>query len=151
MNKFPVRLGVIAFLIALTAAAGLLVCGHILINGPDPFAARRFDPEAWSTADSKGRAAMTRDAIRHLPAGLPESEITKLLGEAGDVIATEKLVGSTPGGPLPLFAGSAPAGSVRTYSYDLGSWGPSRGYDSTFLWVHVNSNGRVVAAVIGGG
>jgi hypothetical protein len=78
MNKFPVRLGVIAFLIALTMATGLVVCGHILINGPDPFAARRFDPEAWSTADSKGRAAMTRDAIRHLPTGLPEFEITKL-------------------------------------------------------------------------
>jgi hypothetical protein len=93
---------------------------------------------------------MARDAIRRLPPGLPEAEITKLLGEAESVIATEKLVGSTPGGPLPRFGGSAAAGSVRTYSYYLGSWS-NWAFDSTFLWVHVDNQGRVVAAVIGGG
>jgi hypothetical protein len=147
MTQIRVRTGVI---IGLATGVGLVVCAYLLINWLDPFAARRFDPESWSTADSKGRAAMARDAIRHMPPGLPEAEITKLLGEAGDVIATEKLVGSTPGGPLPRFGGSAPAGSVRTYSYYLGSWS-NWAYDDTFLWVHVDNEGRVVAAVIGGG
>jgi hypothetical protein len=76
--------------------------------------------------------------------------VVELLGEPDDIIRTEKLVGSAPDGPLPRFSGSAPAGSVRTYSYYLGSWS-SWYYDSTFLWVHVDGEGRVVAAVIGGG
>jgi hypothetical protein len=79
---------------------------------------------------------MARDVIRHLPAGTPEADIEALLGKAG-VEETARLTASRP------------AGAVRTYSYYLGSWSLLY-YDSTFLWVHVDAEGRVVAAVIGG-
>jgi hypothetical protein len=80
---------------------------------------------------------MTRDAIQHLAAGLPEAEVQRLLGPA-QVFETEKLTRR------------GPPGAVRTYSYYLGCWS-SVYYDSTFLWVHVDGNGKVIAAVIGGG
>jgi hypothetical protein len=82
---------------------------------------------------------MARDVIRRLPAGSSEEEIVPLLGHPYEVIETHRLTRS------------APPGSVRTYSYSLGSWGPEWGYDSTFLWIHVDGEGRVIAAVIGGG
>src|SRR5262249_24582172 len=98
--------------------------------------ARPFDPAAWAAADSTDRAAMARDVIRHLPAGLPEADIEPLLGK-GEVWETRRLIGSSPGG------------AVRTYEYYLGCWS-GRYYDSTFLWVHVGADGRVIKAVIGG-
>jgi hypothetical protein len=54
--------------LAAVACAGLVVCGHILMNRLDPFAAQQFDPTLWSAADCNGRAAMAGDAIRQ-PAG----------------------------------------------------------------------------------
>jgi len=117
--------------------AGLAACVHVAMKLLDPLNAQRFDSASWATADHEGRAAMARDAIRHLPAGLPETEIEKLLGPAR-IEETHRLTHS------------APRGSVRTYSYHLGGWGLLY-YDSTFLWVHVDREGRVIAAVIGGG
>jgi hypothetical protein len=102
----------------------------------DPFEARRLDPEAWAVAEPEGRAAMARDAIRHLPPGLPEEEIQALLGpcSVGDRRGT---------------TASTPADAVRTYQYYLGSWSPTY-YDDTFLRVHVGEDGRIIAAVIAG-
>ncbi len=35
------------------------------------------------------------------------------------------------------------------YAYNLGSW-PMAAYDSTFLWIHIDDNGKVICAEIGG-
>ena len=86
---------------------------------------------------------------RHLPPGLPEAEIQALLGPCS-VHETRRLTGSSPDGPLPLYSGTAPPGAVRTYSYYLGTWSLAY-FDDTFLWVHVDEGGHVIAAVIGGG
>jgi hypothetical protein len=142
---------VLAGVVAFASGVGLVTYGCFLLERwLDPFEARQFDAASWAGSDWKGRAAMARDAIRHLPAGTPEADVVQLLGKPGYVIETKKLVGLVSGPPLPRFSGSAPAGSVRTYSYGLGSWGWA-GYDDTFLWVHVDGEGRVVAAVVGGG
>ena len=79
---------------------------------------------------------MARDAIRHLPPGTPESEVERLLGKPDSVEQTE------------ILTASRPARAVRTWSYSLAS---GSYYDSTFLWVHVDGDGRVVKEVIGGG
>lgn len=118
----------------------------------DPFEARRFEAQEWAAAAPEDRAAMARDAIRHLPAGLPEAEIQALLGRCS-VHETRRLTRTAPPGvvqELPWYGGSAPPGAVRTYSYYLGSWSVAY-HDDTFLWVHVGEDGRVIAAVIGGG
>jgi hypothetical protein len=118
-----------------TGAVAVLV--YVLTHQLDRFDARPFDPATWANADNKQRAAMSRDAIRHLPAGLPEAEIELLLGK-GEVEETQRLIGRRP------------RGAVRTYVYYLGCWSGTY-YDSTFLWVHVGEDGRVTEAVIGGG
>jgi hypothetical protein len=125
--------------LAAVVACGALALGlRAVVRSLDPFEASPFEPAAWAAAGAEGRAAMTRDAIRRLPAGLPEAEIERLLGKADEVSETQRLTASRP------------PGAVRTYSYSLGSWS-GQYYDSTFLWVHVDGQGRVIAAVIGGG
>jgi hypothetical protein len=119
------------------SCAGLLIGAPAAIRYFDPFEARPFDPAAWAAADTYGRAAMARDAIRHLPPGTPEAEVERLLGP-GRVEDSKRLTGSAPGA------------AIRTYCYHLGG-GWAFYYDSTFLWVHVGADGRVIEAVIGGG
>jgi hypothetical protein len=126
----------ILFLAVLALGAGLALGARTLIRHLDPFEARPFDPAAWAAADHEGRASMARDAIRHLPAGTPEADIEAMLGKT----RVEETVRLTASGPQ---------GAVRTYSYFLGCWSAIY-YDSTFLWVHVDAEGRVIAAVIGG-
>jgi hypothetical protein len=120
------------------ACLALVACGLLVLYWFDPFRAKPFEKVAWAKANAYGRAAMTRDAIRHLPAGLLESEIEPLLGKSGEVIETHRLTKR------------APSGAVRTYSYYLGSWSLAA-YDDTFLWIHVGDDGRVIEAEIGGG
>lgn len=116
----------------------------------DPFEARRFDRHEWAAAGPEERAAMARDAIRHVPPGLPEAEIPALLGRCS-VHETRRLTGTAMrGARLPYYGGTAPPGAVRTYSCYLGSWSTLY-YDDAFLWVHVGEDGKVIAAVIGGG
>ncbi len=123
---------------ALVVCGGLALGIRALAQLLDPFDARPFDTATWLAARDEERAAMARDAFRHLPPGTLEADIQPLLGKPGEVIATPKLTSSYP------------RAAVRTHSYYLGSWS-LRYYDSTFLWVHVGVNGRVVAAVIRGG
>jgi hypothetical protein len=111
---------------------------HILQTNshePDPFDARPFDPQEWAAADPQDRAAMARDAIRHLPAGLPEADIQALLGE-GEVQA----LGEGKGCHTNPFTGGAPFGAIRTHSYSLGR--------ASLLWVDVGTDGRVIQAGI---
>jgi hypothetical protein len=105
----------------------------------DPFEARPLDRSAWLTTNAVGRAPMARDAIRHLPPETPEAEVERLLGKCETLIETRRLTSS------------GPRGAVWTYSYYLGSRPAPYYYDSTFLWVHVGADGRVIEAVIGGG
>jgi hypothetical protein len=127
----------ILFLAVVALCAGLALGVCAIVRCLDPFEGRPFDSAAWAAADVDGRAAMARGAIRCLPAGMPEAKIEALLGKT-DVEETVRLTASRP------------PGAVRTYSYYLGCWSGIY-YDSTYLWVHVDTEGRVIAAVIGGG
>lgn len=120
------------------SCTGLVFGTHTLLQRLDPFAARKFEPESWAAARDEERAAMARDAIRNLPTGLLETDIEPLLGAPHKVIATHRLTNS------------GPRKAVRTYSYYLGCWSLAY-YDSTFLWIHVGEDGRVISAEIGGG
>jgi len=121
-----------------TGVAGVVVCaGAVQIlrtntHQPDPFDARPFDPREWAAADPKDRAAMARDAIRHLPVGLPESDMQALLGK-GDVCDTHPFRCDT--NP---FTGVATFGAIRSHKYYLGR--------KSFLWVRVGTDGRVIEA-----
>src|SRR4051794_15399263 len=74
MPKRPRRTILLAALAATALCAGLAVGGRVVVRWLDPFAAQQFDVAAWATADHEGRAAMTRDAIRHLPPGPPRAQ-----------------------------------------------------------------------------
>jgi len=130
------RTPVLCIVAAGVLGAGLAEGARAVFRYFDPLEARPFDPASWAAADSLGRAAMARDAIRHLPPGTPEAEVVRLLGP-GPVTPSRRLTAS------------APRRAVRTYEYHLGGWGFPYD-DSTFLWVHVGADGRVIEAVIGG-
>lgn len=132
-NRAILFLGVFLAGVLLVAAAVFDV-----VNRPDPLGARPFDQASWAAANGYDRAPMAKDAIRHLPAGLPEAEVLALLGKPDYVVESWRL------------RGSGPSGAARTYCYDLGSWGFDQG-EGTFLWVHLGADGRVVEAVIGVG
>jgi hypothetical protein len=117
-----------------TGALTVLVYALTHTHQPDPFDARPFDPATWASANDEQRAAMSRDAIRHLPPGLPEDEIEPLLGEGYVDKHNEKYP-----------SGVGPQGAARTYWYGLGGRSGTR----YFLWVHVGEDGRVMEAVIG--
>jgi hypothetical protein len=102
-----------------------------------PFKSDPFDPQVWAAASPEERAAMAWDAIRHLPPGMPESEVQRLLGKR-ETRATREITRY------------APATAVRTYCYWLGCTSPYTAADDSYLWVHVNEDGRVVRAEIGG-
>ena len=107
---------------------------HPHTQQPDPFDARPFDPATWASANDEQRAAMSRDAIRHLPPGLSEDQIEPLLGK----VEVDNHNVQNP-------SGVGPRGAARTYWYGLG-FGSGASY---FLWVHVGEDGRVMEAVIG--
>ena len=107
-----------------------------VVNETDPFEAHEFDPAVWATAKPEQRAEMVRDAIRHLPTGLPESEVLALLGK-GEIINTQKM------------ASHGAFDTVRTHAYYLGNW-TGHYCAKTFLWVHVSAGGCVTGTEIGG-
>ncbi len=97
----------------------------------DPFSARKFDSTAWKAGTNEQRATMARDLVRnHLPAGMTKSEVKDLLG-VGQSVET-------------------PAPQGEKWSYYLGCWFEV-GLDSAFVYVHFNTEGRVVSATTGGG
>ncbi len=120
------------------------VCGLVAFATacwPDPFDTRPFDPAVWAAGDNHDRGAMARGAIRRLPPGVFEAEVVALLG-AG--IPIEEAWPSAYG----------KYGAVKGHSYHVGCWSGHfhrDAHDSTFLWVHIGADGRVVAAEIGGG
>jgi hypothetical protein len=134
--RFILAVGGLTLVICCAAFAGS-VSLIVALRCVHPFNAERFTPAAWAAASDERRAAMSWDAIRHLPPGLPEDEVRSLLGP-GVVEDSHRLTGS------------APPRAIRTCSYYLGCWSATA-YDSTFLWVHLDKEGRVAEAVIGGG
>lgn len=118
----------------------LLFFGFVAVRGYQwfsPFNVRSFDKAAWAQANPEERASIAHDAIRLLPRGMPENEIELLLGKPMAVV------------PINRLSGIAPKSTVRTYTYFIGNW-PLAAFDSTQLWVHVDAEGKVVGAVIGG-
>jgi hypothetical protein len=124
------------FVAGVATCAGSVLTFRAVTDSPDPFNARPFDPKEWAAADPRGRAAMARDAIRHLPAGLPEADVHALLGE-GEV---QTLLREGKGGHTNPFTGGAPFGAIRTHSYYLGR--------KSILEIRVGTDGRVIDAVI---
>jgi hypothetical protein len=102
-----------------------------------PFKSDSFDAEKWATATPEVRAGMAWDAIRHVPPGMPESEVVRLLGKREPRDTRE-------------LTRHLPANAVRTYSYWLGCTSLYTAADDSYLWVHVDKHGRVVEAEIGG-
>jgi hypothetical protein len=106
----------------------------------DRFDVRPFDPAAWAEASPQERGPMARDAIRHLPPGLPADRVRALLGEPQ---------------PVPGRHGSLDAFGNRlrhpeTWWYWVGGWW-WYGLDSAFLYIHFGPDGKVAAAEITGG
>jgi hypothetical protein len=127
-------------LLASTVAVGLVAAFRAIDSYLDPFDDRPFDPAVWATGDEVERGPMARDAIRHLPSGLPAARVRELLSEPQLVPAGGDRWGMRPR-------------QAETWSYWLGCWsglGPY-GFDDAFLYVHFGSDGRVVAAEITGG
>lgn len=87
---------------------------------------------------------MARDALRHLPVGMPAAEVRKLLGEF-------RPVDRDPRGAVDVYGNRLD--HPETWKYYLGNWsgiGPYS-FDDAFLYVHFNSDGKVAAAEITGG
>ena len=132
---------VLRCLLVLLASVGLAVALLKFNSYLDPFDDDLFDPVAWAAADEheRDRGPMARDALNKLPIGTPTARVRELLGE-GEVIQA----GGDRWGMRPL--------QHETWSYSLGCWsglGPY-GFDAAFLYVHFDSDGRVVATEITG-
>jgi hypothetical protein len=129
------------------ATLAVIVCsgtaGVVLDRYLDPFDAQPFDPEVWAGADSQSRGKMARDAIRHLAAGLTAARFRELLGPPEAVPGLEGMVDG--------FGNQIPPG--ETWAYYLGCWSSLTwyGFDSAFLYVHFDHDGRVATAQITGG
>jgi hypothetical protein len=110
-------------------------------NPLDPFDDDRFSRDAWHSAtiayDWDSRARMSRDIIRRVVRpGTSEKEVITLLGEP-DRVSDRR----GPGGePLP---------GIHIYEYKLGNWMFQR-MDDAFLYVHLDTSGRVVRSEIYG-
>lgn len=98
---------------------------------------RRFDAVAWAEGHTRTRAAMARDAIRHLPPGTPEEKLLSLLGDMASVDRHDP--------PRSVSAFASPA--VRTYAYHLGRVQRSE-FGNAFLLVHIDADGKVILAEI---
>lgn len=128
----------------ITLLAGAVALAAAIVAGDrflDPFNGRPFEPTAWAANATGDRMAMARAAARRVRPGMAESEIALALGPPDGVWHDE------------LPTGSAPGQAARTHSYGLGGSELSmlRGLDTAYLWVDVDADGRVIAAVIGGG
>jgi hypothetical protein len=127
----------------LALIVGLIVAAVAVNRYLDPFDDAPFDPAAWAAAGPQGRGPMARDAIRHLPPGLPSARVRELFGESDPFPG--------PGGTVDGFGHTLR--HPQTWAYYLGCWSGLGPYalDSAFLWVHFDSGGKVVSAEITGG
>lgn len=129
---------VLSVIVALGTVGGLVALDRYF----DSFDDEPFDRATWAAADEKRRGSMARDAIRHLPTGLPAERVRELLG-GPDYVATDN---------PPDKWGRRCKGYTR-WSYGLGS-GNGRGWyyvDSADLDIHFDRDGRVTVAEITGG
>lgn len=124
-------------------ALAVAVIGFRVIDSYlDPFDDRPFDRAAWAASADREqqRGPMARDALRQVPVGTPVAEVREMLGEGEAVSAEGDRWGIRPR-------------QAETWSYWLGCWsglGPY-GFDSASLYVHFDSDGRVLAIEITGG
>jgi hypothetical protein len=128
-----------ALLVALAMLVGVT---YLLVGNPlDPFDNKRFSAEAWRRAteayDLEARARMCRDLIKHfLQPGIPEKQVVRLIGppdqvEDGHGSERDRLIGA------------------RFYRYYIGNWS-FQGMDDAFLYVHFDSQDRVIKVEIYG-
>jgi len=124
-------------LVASLAFLALAAVTWAVVDWLDPFNDAAFTTEGWAKLDSQDRAPMSRDLIRnHLHPGASRAQIERLLGPPDDV-----LTGSDSGGNRMR--------GTDTYAYCIGFW-PVRGFDDTFVYVHLDAQGNVVASEING-
>jgi hypothetical protein len=103
-----------------------------------PFDGARFTTEAWADSRNDERAPMVLDLVtNHLPTGLSQQEVEKLLGSPDKIITA------------PDSGGIRPLG-VKTYVYKIGSWTHYKGFDDAFVYVHLDEDGKVIKAEING-
>jgi hypothetical protein len=126
--------------IATVVIAGLVVGFIALDSYLDPFDDRPFNPEAWAAADQQDRGSMARDAMQHLPLGMPAVRVRELFGEPEIIPRGGDRWGMSPR-------------DGETWSYWLGCWSALGwyGFDTAFLYIHFDREGRVIAAEITGG
>jgi hypothetical protein len=106
-------------------------------NPLDPFDDRRFSPGAWQKASADSRARMSRNVIRRvIKPGVVESEVVTLLGKPDSVSDRRG-----PGGKVLT--------GIRIYEYRIGNW-PLWRMDDAFVYVHLDTNDRVVKSEIYG-
>ena len=120
--------------LAAAVLAALAVATYCFFGNPlDPFDNKRFSKESWQRAsaayDLDSLARMSRDLInKHLQAGMSEAQIIELLGQPNDIQRGNKRDRSK---------------GVFSYRYYIGSWSLQR-MDDAFVYIHFDSNGRVV-------
>jgi hypothetical protein len=103
----------------------------------DTYDVRPFDRAAWAAGGADERKRMTRDALRQLRPGLHEADVVAMLGKTND---------DEPAMQAPQLVSR---GVKKTLAYYLGS-NTSGPLESRFLWVHLDTEGKVVFAEIGG-
>lgn len=124
------------------ALAVVILTGIALARYLDPFDDRPFDRREWAVASARDRAPMARDALRQIGMEMPQAEVRDLLGDPQPVLS---------------FPGNVDAYGNRlnypqTWSYHIGSWSANPwGFDSTYLYVHFDSDAKVAAIEITGG
>jgi len=128
--------------LAVCAAAGVLslvaASAWLLIDRLDPFNDAPFTAIDWMNCRTdEARASMARDLVRnHLPKGMSEAEVVALLGEPGVLQG-----GTDTGGNRVL--------GTKTYFYYIGTWS-LQGFDDAFVYVHLDSDSKVISAEVTG-
>jgi hypothetical protein len=125
-------------LVAVAAVVIAIALLQALVGWIDPYDNFRFVPNDWKTASPEVRAQMSRNLVsNHLHTGMTKANLVSTLGEPDEI-----LTGKTDAG-----ANSLPGS--ETYSYYIGSWS-AYGYDDAFVYIHLDSTGKVQRAEING-
>jgi hypothetical protein len=111
----------------------------VFVDALNPFNDRAFDRRAWSQGPD-ARIPMAKDVIRRvIQPGMTRDEVTRILGNADELITDHDAGGNVMPGR-------------ETLLYYLGSSSETSwlGLDDTFVYVHLNDNGVVIHTQVSG-
>ncbi|MDB5343332.1 MAG: hypothetical protein JWP89_1709 [Schlesneria sp.] len=110
----------------------------------DPFDDASFNRSDWMSSTPEQRAKMARDVItKHIRRGATLEEIVALLGEPEETHNVRAR-----GSRVDQYGNRLHG--AKTYAYYLGSWS-SYGLDDAHLYVHFDTDDRVLSAEVAGG